>query len=151
MGVTIRHYFNSVHARKGKPMWTWGLTAALFAAIMWLSTMPKTISEEEDTSALPAAAQRFAAAPQFEAVNDVVLGRCSMCHTAEPGWEGIHWPPNGVVLDSEHQIAKHAREIFLQAGASHAMPPANVSFMETAERALIVEWYNAGVSGVKSN
>jgi uncharacterized membrane protein len=151
MGVTIRHYFNSVHARKGKPMWTWGLTAALFAAIMWLSTMPKTISEEEDTSALPAAAQRFAVAPQFEAVNDVVLGRCSMCHTAEPGWEGIHWPPNGVVLDSERQIAKHAREIFLQAGASHAMPPANVSFMETAERALIVEWYNAGVSGVKSN
>lgn len=142
MGVTIRHYFNTVHARKGNPLWTWGLTAALFAAIMWLSAIPHDETEEEGTSALSPVAQRFASAPQFEAVHDVVLGRCSMCHSAEPGWEGIQWAPNGVLLDSEKQVAKHAREIFLQSGVSHAMPPANVSFMEAEERALIVAWYN---------
>ncbi|TAG23421.1 MAG: cysteine desulfurase, partial [Rhodobacterales bacterium] len=27
MGVTIRHWFNTRHARKGSPWWTWGLTA----------------------------------------------------------------------------------------------------------------------------
>ena len=40
MGVTIRHYFNSVHARKGNPTWTWLATALLFVLIMWLSTAP---------------------------------------------------------------------------------------------------------------
>jgi uncharacterized membrane protein len=41
MGVTIRHYFNSKHARKGNPTWTWLVTALLFIAIIWLSTNPK--------------------------------------------------------------------------------------------------------------
>ncbi|MBU1835902.1 MAG: urate hydroxylase PuuD, partial [Alphaproteobacteria bacterium] len=26
LGVTIRHYFNSMHARKGQPTWTWAAT-----------------------------------------------------------------------------------------------------------------------------
>ena len=30
MGVTIRHYFNSVHAGRGKPHWTWAATAVIF-------------------------------------------------------------------------------------------------------------------------
>ena len=40
MGVTIRHYFNSMHARKGEPIWTWAATAFLFLLIMWLSAAP---------------------------------------------------------------------------------------------------------------
>ncbi len=38
MGVTIRHYFNSMHAGKGQPHWTWGATAIIFIVIMWLSS-----------------------------------------------------------------------------------------------------------------
>ena len=30
MGVTIRHYFNTLHAGSGKPTWTWLATAILF-------------------------------------------------------------------------------------------------------------------------
>ena len=30
MGVTIRHWFNSKHARKGNPHWTWVATILLF-------------------------------------------------------------------------------------------------------------------------
>ncbi|TGR92589.1 cysteine desulfurase, partial [Mesorhizobium sp. M2E.F.Ca.ET.209.01.1.1] len=37
-------------------------------------------------------------------------------------------------------IADHAREIYLQAGRSHAMPPANVSQITDKERALLVAW-----------
>ena len=40
MGVTIRHYFNSLHARSGKPHWTWAVTTVLFVVIVWLSTSP---------------------------------------------------------------------------------------------------------------
>ena len=47
MGVTIRHYFNSKHARSGDPIWTWLATTLLFIAIMWLSTLgPKFVDEE---------------------------------------------------------------------------------------------------------
>lgn len=148
MGVTIRHYFNSMHARKGKPTWTWGLTAILFILIMWLSTVPKVLVEAGDTlSDLSPFASKLAAAPGFEDVSDVVTGRCSMCHAAEPYWDGIHRAPKNVVLETPAQIAAYGREIYVQAGRTHAMPPANVSFMESEEREMIVAWYESVASG----
>jgi uncharacterized membrane protein len=144
MGVTIRHYFNSMHARKGSPTWTWLVTIILFILITWLSTAPMFRADVED-AALVAGAARFAAAEGFEVVSDIVLGRCSMCHAADPSWDGLLWPPKGIRLETEAQIARAARQIYMQAGLSHAMPPANLSFMEDAERARIVAWYRAGV------
>jgi len=141
MGVTIRHYFNTMHMRKGRPIWTWVVTAAIMAVIIWLSTGP-AYTYDEDAAMAPAAA-RFAQAEGFDAVHDIVIGRCSMCHAAEPGWGNMLWPPKGVMLETPQQIAMHAREIYLQAGASHAMPPANVSYMEPEERAQIVAWFKA--------
>ncbi len=34
MGVTIRHYFNTRHARAGNPRWTWGLRWR-FSSLLW--------------------------------------------------------------------------------------------------------------------
>jgi uncharacterized membrane protein len=144
MGVTIRHYFNSVHARKGDPIWTWLATALLFIAIMWLSTAPMFRAQEHQEAT--GGALRFAQADGFDRVQDIVMGRCSMCHAAEPAWEGLHWPPKGVRLETEHQIAKAAKQIYLQAGLTHAMPPANLSYMQAAERAEIVAWYQNAVT-----
>jgi len=139
MGVTIRHYFNTVHARKGNPTWTWAVTAVIFIVIMWLSTAPMFRAEEPEEAT--GAALRFAEAEGFAEVHDIVMGRCSMCHAAEPAWEGLLWAPKGVMLETEGQIARAAREIYLQAGVGHAMPPANLSFIEPEERAKIVAWY----------
>ena len=144
MGVTIRHYFNSVHARKGDPIWTWLATALLFIVIMWLSTAPMFRAQEPQEAT--GGALRFAQADGFDRVQDIVMGRCSMCHAAEPAWEGLHWPPKGVRLETEHQIAKAAKQIYLQAGLTHAMPPANLSYMQAAERAEIVAWYQNAVT-----
>lgn len=144
MGVSIRHFFNTAHARKGHPWWTWGVTAALFAAIVWLSARP--YPEAEAPVAMNAAALRLAAADGFGEVADTVLGRCSMCHAAAPLWEGIAAPPKGVMLETPDEVAAHARDIYLQAGRSHAMPPGNVSLMEPAERAAIVRWYESAMA-----
>jgi len=141
MGVTIRHYFNTVHARKGNPHWTWLATALIFVLIAWLSSGPQFAYQEEAN--MPAYAQKYAAAEGFDHVTDIVMGRCSMCHAAEPGWEGIMWPPKGVMLETPEQVAMLAREIYLQAGITHAMPPANVSYIEPEERAAIVAWFRA--------
>ena len=140
MGVTIRHWFNTRHARTGNPHWTWGLTVVLFLIIAWLSTAPMRIAEAEG-AAMNREALVYASAPGFEEVVGIVQGRCSMCHAAEPGWEGLHWPPKGVVLETEAEIAHEARRIYLQAGVTHAMPPGNLSFIEPEERAAIVEWF----------
>ncbi|MEM6309651.1 MAG: urate hydroxylase PuuD [Pseudomonadota bacterium] len=139
MGVTIRHYFNTIHARGGNPHWTWGATAVLFLIIMWLSTAPMSATG----TAMGERATRFAAADGFADAVQIVQGRCSMCHAAEPAWDGLLWPPKGVMLETEAQIAHHAREIYLQSGISHAMPPANLSYMEDAERAQLVAWYQS--------
>lgn len=146
MGVSIRHWFNSAHARKGNPHWTWAVTAVLFILIAWLSTAPMRHAPVEEAS-LSGASLRYASAPGFEQVSDIVMGRCSMCHASEPGWEGLYWPPKDVVLETPAQIAREARRIFLQAGVTHAMPPANLSFMEQSERDAIVRWFRAAEQG----
>ncbi|WP_431298502.1 urate hydroxylase PuuD [Tabrizicola sp. BL-A-41-H6] len=139
MGVTIRHWFNTKHARKGNPHWTWGVTVILFLIIAWLSTAPMRVAAGE--ASLRGEALRLASADGFSEVVGIVQGRCSMCHAAEPGYEGVYWPPKGVVLETEAQIAHEARRIYLQAGVTHAMPPANLSYMEPEERAAIVRWF----------
>jgi len=141
IGVLIRHYFNTVHARKGNPTWTWLGAAVLFMIIIWLSTVPKVLTGEPKTSAASSAAQVYIASAHFPAVRDTVLGRCSMCHAEEPVYEGIYHAPKGVLLDTDERIAEHAREIYIQAGRAHAMPPANVSHITDQERALLVAWF----------
>jgi uncharacterized membrane protein len=142
IGVLIRHYFNSIHARKGNPTWTWLAAAILFIVIIWLSTVPKVLTGGEDKAS--AGAQAMVASTHFPAVRDTVLGRCAMCHATEPSYEGIYHAPKGVVLESDAQIAEHAREIYLQAGRSHAMPPGNVTQLTPQERALFTLWYEEG-------
>lgn len=144
MGVTIRHWFNTRHARAGNPRWTWVATALIFIAIMWLSTAPLRTADE---TAMSPAAARFAAAPGFEDVTQIVLGRCSMCHAEQPNWPGLHWAPRGVVLETPAQVAMQARAIHLQAGLSHAMPPGNLAFITEAERAAIRAWFAAARRG----
>ncbi|PWW01766.1 putative membrane protein [Hoeflea marina] len=147
MGVTIRHWFNTVHARKGRPHWTWLATVIIFICIMWLSSLPRP-EESTRTATMAPAFERFAANAHFQAVSDTVTGRCSMCHAAEPVWEGIARPPKGVVLETADQITAHAREIYIQAGRSHAMPPGNITEVSAEERRLIVAWYESAVSGI---
>ena len=147
MGVTIRHYFNTVHARKGNPTWTWAATAILFLLAAWLSTVPRT-GDAQARAALDPDARIYAAAPGFDHVTDIVTGRCSMCHAAEPVWDGVRWAPKGVMLETPVEIAHQARRIYLQAGVSHAMPPGNRSGIEPAERAAIRAWFEAaGTAG----
>ena len=151
MGVTIRHYFNTVHARQGDPKWTWAATAGIFIIIMALSLAPllqeKSVDDEAgwDTSSLTGKASKLANHEDFEEVTDIVLGRCSMCHAAEPYYEGFIAPPKGVILETPNQIARNAKTIVTQSAVSHAMPPANVTYMEESERAIIRRWFEASL------
>ena len=117
---------------------------------MWLSTVPKILTGETADAKVSAAQQPFVTAEAFPKVRDTVLGRCAMCHAKEPGWDGMIVAPKGVMLETDGQIATHAREIYLQAGRSHAMPPANVTQISDEERRLLVAWYESAVNGEKT-
>ncbi|WP_375280803.1 urate hydroxylase PuuD [Pseudooctadecabacter sp.] len=143
MGVTIRHYFNTIHRTGSGPHWTWGATVLLFIAIAWLSTANVYIPVDEARAPTPYE-ETFITAAGFDEAQRIVLGRCSMCHAREPFWsDTLHWAPKGVLLETPTDIAQNARAIYLQAGISHAMPPANVTYITDAERQTLAAWYTA--------
>ena len=146
-GVTIRHYFNTMHSTGKGPHWTWAVTVLLFIIIAWLSTanMWETY-EESEARGMTSYEEKFASADGFKEAHDVVMGRCSMCHAREPSYsDSLLWAPKGVLLDTPASIARNARAIYIQSGVSHAMPPANITAMSESDRAAIVRWYrNAG-------
>jgi uncharacterized membrane protein len=133
IGPVIRHFFNSRHEGKGSPWWTWGVAAAGMIAVAWLSAAgPRQVV----TGALPKA--------DAQAAHNVVLTRCSMCHTSEPVWPGIHTAPNHVLLESPENINRHARLIEINAVRSDAMPPGNITAMTAEERLILAAWIAAG-------
>ncbi|MDM7458678.1 MAG: urate hydroxylase PuuD [Paracoccus sp. (in: a-proteobacteria)] len=143
MGVTIRHFFNTMHARRGYQWWTWAATLILFVGIMWLSALGTNQDSFDEAMARPMTRTeaRFAAASGFDEVTQIVVGRCSMCHAREPVWDGIRVPPKGVVLETPSDIARLAREIYIQSGLTGAMPPGNLTDMQIEERRQIMRWY----------
>ncbi len=145
MGVSIRHYFNSKHARKGSPHWTWAFTTILFIIIMWLSTSPLFMSNPED-QVMSASEQKLADTEGFDEVVKIVMGRCSMCHSREPVWSGIHRAPKAILLETPTEIARAASAIYIQAGLTNAMPPANVTEISQNDRDKIVAWYRKAMA-----
>ena len=145
MGVSIRHYFNTVHARKGRPNWTWLATSFLFILIIWLSTFgindndpyAKVMSEKDET---------FSAVDGFNEVHEIVTGRCSMCHARKPVYKGIHYAPKQVYLETHKDLVSQSSAIFLHSVITHAMPPGNITGMEQSERDKIKEWYRSAVN-----
>jgi len=147
-GVTIRHYFNTLHATGKGPSWTWLVTGILFIIIAWLSSNPNLETyEQAEARTLTPYEQKFASAAGFEDAYYTVLGNCSMCHAREPSWDRMLWAPKGVVLETQSDIARYAEQIYMQAGASHAMPPPNAVEMDDEARAMIIAWYLAAKSG----
>ncbi len=147
MGVSIRHYFNTLHARAGNPRWTWAVTVALFLMAVFLSVAGR--ETEGDDSALSETAKILMNTAQFEDVQDIVIANCSMCHAREPFYDGIATAPKGILLETPEDVARNGRAIYLQAGVTQAMPPSNLTYMETGARAAIRAWYtNADLAGL---
>lgn len=142
-GVTIRHYFNTMHKTGKGPHWTWAVTVLLMIVIAWLSTANMWDTYNEAEARAPTAYEEtLMAADGFDDAHNIIMGRCSMCHAREPSWsDTLLWAPKGVLLDTPADIARNAREIYIQSGVTHAMPPANVTYMTDEDRATVARWY----------
>ena len=142
-GAMIRHFYNIRHHAGGNPWWTWGV-AALCIILAGVISMTSSPSGRERLGLAmrdaPGATLPHGMAPPPEQVVDIVMGRCSMCHAAEPVWAGIVTAPKGVRLDTPEHIARAAPAIRAQVVMSHAMPPNNITGIEPAERQVLAAW-----------
>ena len=146
-GVTIRHYFNTLHATGSGPTWTWMATLVLFLIIAALSTASSWNGDYDDLENQPLTKKQesLMLVKGFDDVSDIIISRCSMCHAREPVWDGMINAPKGVFLETDHDIVRGAKEIYIQAGVSHAMPPANITNLANEDRIKIVKWFRAAV------
>ena len=152
-GVTIRHYFNTMHKTGAGPHWTWAVTIILMILIAWLSTANTWDGDYDalEATELTFYEKKFASTEGFVDVYDTVLGNCSMCHAREPSFnDTMLWAPKGLYLETKADVARQAQQIYLQAGVSHAMPPPNaISTMTERNRQAIVTWYWDATSGTE--
>jgi uncharacterized membrane protein len=140
-GALVRHFYNVSHAGKGEPWWTWAVAALCMWLVFWIASASSPLGRER-LGLTEAAPVKFAAntpkAPQ--AVSDVIMGRCAMCHSATPGWAGIAIAPKGVKLDSPEAIAMQKQAIHIHSVLSKSMPPNNLTEMTMDERRLVANW-----------
>ena len=140
-GVTIRHYFNTMHSTGNGPHWTWAVTILLMVIIAWLSSIRSTETwEEAEAQELTPYEQKYASAVGFEEAYNTVLGNCSMCHAREPIYGNMQWAPKKVYLETPGDVVRQADQIYLQAGISHAMPPSSAVQMDAEARQTIIAW-----------
>jgi uncharacterized membrane protein len=133
LGPIIRHFFNARHEGKPSPWWVWGVAGAGMIAIGLLSAAgPRDIK----TGSL-------AAPPTFANIEEIIVSRCSMCHSTQPVWASIVTAPKAILLDEPGHIRHNARLIGRNAAWSSAMPPGNVTEMTGEERAMIAAWLSA--------
>lgn len=141
VGALIRHFYNERHAGRPNPWWTWGVATVGMLLIVWLSTAQPALDAVETAQAAEVAEP--ASVDPVE-VENIVLGYCSMCHAEEPLWEGMAVAPKGVLLDTPDRIRRHAREIYLQAVLTDAMPPGSIADLAPEDRRILGAWYEAG-------
>jgi uncharacterized membrane protein len=129
IGFLIRYFYSFRHAGKPNPWWTWGVVVALMLVIGWLSWIGSRNYEDQ-------AASSSAPVPSvpFSAVQEIVIARCSVCHSPEPVWSGFAAAPKGVFLDTPESIKAHARQIQIFAVLTTAMPPGNITELSEADR-----------------
>jgi len=129
VGAVIRHFFNLRHMGKPSPWWTWAVAVIGMLAIIWLSKAGERISVDD--------AARTSPPVSLAEVSDIVSARCSMCHAAEPVWDGFAMAPKALELDTPAHVARAANLIVVNAVLSNAMPPGNVTQISDEERRTI--------------
>jgi uncharacterized membrane protein len=139
-GALVRVFFNWRHAGRGNQWWAWLVAALLLAlaAAISLTSSPQGRAALGLAALPPPEAEAHPGAP--DRMVEIMQTRCAMCHAREPLWPGMLIAPHGIVLETPADIARHRRQIIVQAALSHAMPPNNIAAMEESERAEVLAW-----------
>ncbi len=143
-GACVRHFYNVRHTGGGNAWWLWLVAAAAMLGAVAISIPASPVARDRlGLSEMQEPAQPAGLAQAPQAVAEIVVSRCSMCHAALPVWEGIAIAPKGVRFDTPEMIQRWRAEVRLQAGLTRAMPPNNLTEMTSEERAVLRAWGGA--------
>lgn len=134
-GVSVRHFFNTMHHGHAGKRWL-ALAALISLAAIILLAPPHLLRPDNSTAG--------STATDLGRVSSVIQMRCASCHAAKPTMAGFTAPPNGVVIDNLATAATHAHQIRQMAVDTNVMPPGNLTGITDEERALLASWIAAG-------
>jgi len=139
VGALIRHYFNIKHTGKKPPYWIWLPISIIILLSVYITELgkPKLLNDEKMSATIINQIPKNL----ILASEEIIISKCSMCHAKEPLWENLHIPPKMVILETKEDIIKHIDGIYSQVVASYAMPPGNVTFIESSERQTLNSLY----------
>ena len=138
LGPVIRHFFNTRDSGQGTLWWTWLVVALGMVAIAVLSSLG---AKANGIAPLGTRSETTVASDKLEsAADEIVISRCSMCHSQEPAWGTMNYPGRGVLLDTPEAIRARKRQIAVVAVLSRAMPPGNITEITADERELLANW-----------
>lgn len=142
-GTVIRYFYNERHAGRGDKAWCWLVAAVCLILAVFISATT-TAAGRMALGLPPLVTTAYAkSGPPADVpvdIQNIVMGRCAMCHAAEPVYEGFAIAPRGVLLDTAEAIHKNRKLILVQAGLTHAMPPNNITELSDEDRAMLKEW-----------
>jgi uncharacterized membrane protein len=142
-GAIIRHFYNVRHGDHAKsPWWAWLVAALAIWSAFWIAMASSPGGR--DRLGMKAMDERRVVAAGLTLPPDhivsIVSSRCSMCHAADPVWEGIQIAPKGVMLDTPASITLQKDAIRMHSVLTHAMPPNNLTAMTLDERRQVAIW-----------
>lgn len=154
--ILVRHYFNTRH---GSQKFAWTVpVAALGMITLAFVTSPNMKQPAAPVVKAPVATES-AATPasgevaqadlssdlvSFDAINQVIQQRCSVCHSATPTHAAFAAAPAGVILDTPEEIKANVPRIVAQTVTTKVMPLGNLTQMTDDERSLIGTWVEQG-------
>jgi uncharacterized membrane protein len=129
-GVIIRLFFVLKH--KSPPKWWLLVLGVAILAAVAVALRPAPLAVAPGAKA------------DFGEVRRIVAQRCTVCHAAQPSFQGFNAPPKGYQFDGDDRIVAQAQVIHQQSVVTRVMPIANITEMTDAERAVIDAWFRAG-------
>ncbi|HVV85260.1 MAG TPA: urate hydroxylase PuuD [Kofleriaceae bacterium] len=131
-GAGVRHFMNVRYAGR-----TW-LVPALAMAAVGIGGMKLLTSIQEKPSVVVTDQIGFARA------QEIIVKRCTPCHSAHPTDDQFHEAPLGVMFDTPERIAAMAARIKERAVQTKTMPFLNKTKITEQERGELGAWIDQG-------
>ena len=135
-GALVRLFLN---IRYTTPGWLAGVLASLalsFGVTGWM------VYAAQPAPPPPAAAG--APVPSFAQVREIIVHRCTACHSRYPTQPALALATQGVYYDTPEEIKVRAERILFRAVTTKTMPLGNMTQMTDEERAVLAAWIAAG-------
>ncbi|WP_067520121.1 urate hydroxylase PuuD [Endozoicomonas ascidiicola] len=129
--VMVRHFFNK--RNQGAVLtWLWPAAAVVMLTLAF-------VNRPQMTQSPPDIAQQ--AVVNHDDIVEVVLNRCSSCHSGQPTDPLFKSAPGGLEFSDYDSIQRVADKVYSQSVQTQIMPLANRTGMTDEERELLGAWY----------